>query len=438
MTTRKGFIFDQSLCVSCKACSAACNLENNFSFPARTIYSYNERAVPDLAVYHLSIACNHCEAPICMTGCPAAAIERDISTNALIINKLKCLGCNYCVWNCPYDAPRYDSENRIAGKCNLCYTRVGEGYQPACSVGCPTGALQFGEIESLRSDIMPEWLKDFGLNAALRFIEPAYVEKIKIVPETDGEKNIVTGKNGKSRIEWSLVLFSFSATIAVAIVLYRLITGTAGKYFPDLLITFLPGLFSLFHLGKPLRAWRAITNPFNSPLSREIILYLLFISANAAFQLLQIPVIQIVAAITGLSMLVSVDAVYYYSSKSIRTYLHSGQTFLSALLIASFMIGELKAFTFIVLIKFVLSAIFLKAEIGNIHTVIIRFTRIALLIIASASIITGISYPEPSIILILLAGEFLDRILFYIDFKPQSISDDLNKIIYTRIYETHM
>jgi hypothetical protein len=55
----------------------------------------------------------------------------------------------------------------------------------------------------------------------------------------------------------------------------------------------------------------------------------------------------------------------------------------------------------------------------------LRFTRIALLIVSGASMISHISYTDNLIVFLFLAGEFFDRIIFYIDFNPP----DINRLI---------
>ena len=147
----EGFIFDHNKCVACGACSAACIFENNWSFSPREIYAYNSAALPSLPVINLSLACNHCQNAVCMDGCPSSAYSKEPSTGAIILDDAKCIGCRYCQWNCPYDAPKYLISQKVIGKCNLCYQRLIEGSLPACSTACPTGALQFGKLNDQSS-----------------------------------------------------------------------------------------------------------------------------------------------------------------------------------------------------------------------------------------------------------------------------------------------
>jgi formate dehydrogenase iron-sulfur subunit len=44
--------------------------------------------------------------------------------------------------------PRYDERNKIS-KCHLCFDRIADGLQPACTKICPTGSLKYGDREAL-------------------------------------------------------------------------------------------------------------------------------------------------------------------------------------------------------------------------------------------------------------------------------------------------
>jgi len=154
---REGFIFNHNKCVSCKACSAACILENGWAISPRNIYTYNSEAESSLHLINLALACNHCESAVCMVGCPSSAYKRDPVTGAIILDEIKCIGCRYCQWNCPYDAPKYDHEKKTITKCNLCYNGLKTGRQPACSSACPTGALRFGQLSLQKSYTYYSW-----------------------------------------------------------------------------------------------------------------------------------------------------------------------------------------------------------------------------------------------------------------------------------------
>jgi formate dehydrogenase iron-sulfur subunit len=52
---------------------------------------------------------------------------------------------------CPYGIPRYDWDKTVPyiRKCILCYPRLKEGKQPACTEVCPTQATIFGDRDQL-------------------------------------------------------------------------------------------------------------------------------------------------------------------------------------------------------------------------------------------------------------------------------------------------
>ncbi len=158
---RRGFDFDAALCVACNACNAACMLENGFQPGTRSVRSWNSEALPLLSVINISIACNHCEKPSCLEGCPALAYTLD-STGAVIHHPEKCMGCRYCTWRCPYDAPKINEAKGFIEKCHFCTERAGDGIEPACVTACPTGALRMTELDEFPS---PEALSGSPIQA---------------------------------------------------------------------------------------------------------------------------------------------------------------------------------------------------------------------------------------------------------------------------------
>jgi DMSO reductase anchor subunit len=200
-------------------------------------------------------------------------------------------------------------------------------------------------------------------------------------------------------------------------------------------ITFLSGLFSIFHLGRPFRAWRALANPQKSPLSREIILYVLYSLISCISIIYEFPWLIITASFTGLLLLIVVDSVYLYSADNLKINVHSGQTFITALIIISFLSGNSVPFIFVAVIKLALLTYGVLNDLENRLNSVLRFLRISLLIIVMASSMSEISYSETTVLVIFLAGELLDRILFYIDFKPLSTKNSIDNYIAEITYE---
>jgi anaerobic dimethyl sulfoxide reductase subunit B (iron-sulfur subunit) len=423
----KGFIFNHNLCVGCRACNAACILENRWAFAPRVIYTSNSSALPFLPVINISLACNHCKKAVCLEGCPASAYFREPSTGAVIIDDSKCIGCRYCQWSCPYDAPKYLVQQGVIGKCNFCNARLQEAISPACTSACPTGALAYGDISQISAHKPVNWFPEKSLEPALelRGREPV---PLRIFPSGrfDGEAD--KNSNGRADIstEWSLIAFSFLTILSVANNISALISGTFPVRFQFFSIILLAGLFSLFHLGKKERAWRAISNVKSSPLSREIVLFLLYSLTGAAAVILQIPLLLILSSVTGLALLLAIDNIYIFTDNRKAVYLHSGQAFLTGLLIVSFITGMKMPFAFIAAVKLTASLFNMNINRNEKTKYSLRFIRSALLVITGTSLIANISYPETPVLLLFLAGELLDRMLFYIDFNPLNIKSLIN------------
>ena len=139
--------------------------------------------------------------------------------------------------------------------------------------------------------------------------------------------------------------YSFSAT---------LIPSLFSRFFPER--SFCPrivfaGIGIFFHLGKRLRSWRSVSNLKNSPLSREIAFYLIYLTFSFIAVFFQLPLFLISSSVIGLVLLLIIDSVYIYADKRKYVRLHSGQTFLSALLIVSFLSAAVFPFIFIAIIK---------------------------------------------------------------------------------------
>ncbi|MBN2206875.1 MAG: dimethylsulfoxide reductase subunit B [Candidatus Aminicenantes bacterium] len=158
--SRLGFFFDASACSGCKACQAACKDKNGLEVGVlwRRVYEVqggawrNEGGLwrPDVFAYNVSIACNHCELPICRNVCPTAAIEQR-EDGIVTIDRARCIGCRYCEWACPYGALQFDEPANRMTKCDFCADEIEAGRPPACVAACPMRALDFGDIEELRA-----------------------------------------------------------------------------------------------------------------------------------------------------------------------------------------------------------------------------------------------------------------------------------------------
>lgn len=422
---QSGFIFNHNKCVACGACRAACMIERDWTIPVRSVFSFNSESFTSQPLINLSLACNHCETALCLTGCPTGSFIKDQSTGAVIFDSGKCIGCRYCYWNCPYDAPKFDPVRGTIIKCDLCFSVETEGRNPPCTLACPTGALLFGDLTGKNKGNYPTMFPEKNLNPSIAFNGKQNSHTPRIIPENIYVP-VKKTRSANSLIrtsDWSLFAFSFLSTISVATIFSSLINGRFPNIYFTVLLIVITGVVSLFHLGKWFSGWRALTNLKTSPLSREIAIFIIFSLLTLIVLFIQIPVLLLLASVTGLLLLVAIDSVYIYSDKKWTVILHSGQTLLSGLLIISFFTGSIIPFTFIALIKLGFSGyrifVYKTPEIffG------IRFLRIAILLVICATFVTGVKSGDPAVKYLFLSGELFDRVLFYIDFNPINIKE---------------
>ncbi|WP_119070412.1 DMSO/selenate family reductase complex B subunit [Aggregatilinea lenta] len=160
MAKQLAFYYDQSVCTGCKACQVACKDDNDLSSGIiwRRVVEINggdwikQGATwgQNIFTYHLSLSCNHCEEGICLEVCPTGAMHKR-EDGVVLIDEDKCIGCRYCEWACPYEAPQYNDDKGKMSKCDFCYNYIDEGLPPACVAACPMRALDFGELSELQA-----------------------------------------------------------------------------------------------------------------------------------------------------------------------------------------------------------------------------------------------------------------------------------------------
>ena len=144
-------IYNQSKCIGCKSCMAACQLEHGLNeTPEVNLFFIKEKEVRDSfsrPVFERVGACKHCKDHPCVAACRYGALSvRDVGV--VDIDSSLCVGCGNCVIACPYGAISLDREKK-AVKCDLCFERtVKRGDVPRCVAVCPSGALIFGDLNN--------------------------------------------------------------------------------------------------------------------------------------------------------------------------------------------------------------------------------------------------------------------------------------------------
>lgn len=435
----KGFVFDYSRCVGCHACMVACYNENHTEPPIswRQVQSYNKLKVPLSGFINLSISCNHCVDAPCLNACPAKAYHKDSVTGAIIHTADKCIGCTYCTWACPFDAPRYNNKKGVVEKCNFCNDRLKNGLIPACTNSCPTGALLFGNIELHDKSDAP------GMSSKITSPRVNFrnADVLKSVPTVDigvtgydPKKTNLTALT-KPKIdpfkEWPLVIFTLISSLLVGWIGYLLFNPDKLIYGYLFVTLGIVGMaLSSLHLGKPYKAYRSVLNYKTSWLSREIILFSVFIALSlTAFFINSSFTVIALAAIFGIILLVSIEFVYSIADKKYSTPIHSANTILTALAFASILLNFNSLTIGLLVLKGILYIVrYANNDITGIGSLIgiIRFFS-GIITPLVGIMILGVT--EIAIVLPFIIGELIDRFEFYNNLHVDTPEFLLNKII---------
>ena len=412
--SRNYFIFDENKCVGCEACVVACVLENGFQFPDRwrTIYSSNKNKIPGLPFFNLSLGCNHCEDAPCMNLCPSLSFSRDTVTGAILIDSEKCIGCKYCTWNCPYEAPKYNPVSRVIEKCNFCNSRLLEKKKPSCAVSCPTGALDFS-FDEIDKATMPNGMKTPNNPSPsieiikLKRSNAPIVDLVlfKSLPKDISEK---TDRLNISAItELPLLIFTLVVALVVPISASNLLQHQSiGTRISFVLIIGMAAAISTIHLGQKHKFWRSVLNFRRSWLSREIVFFSIYFTLSIVDAFIyRMPTFVIV--LFGLATLLSVDMLYKPLQWNWKTQWHYGQVLLIStsffLLINQFYIALLA----VILLRILIIA--LTLSISKIEVMpIIWF----LFMLKTGMLVIG-GYDPWLVILVFVLGEITARISFY-------------------------
>ncbi len=179
MAQSVGFFTDTSICIGCKACEVACKEWNGLEGnpPATVVDSYDNTGRLDAQNWRhvkfyeqvpanvgaidlpastgggqawlmMSDVCKHCQHASCMEVCPTNAIIKT-EFDTVFIQQEVCNGCRNCIAACPYDVIGFNQSTGTVHKCTLCYDRLQNNLQPACSTVCPTQSIKFGPLEDL-------------------------------------------------------------------------------------------------------------------------------------------------------------------------------------------------------------------------------------------------------------------------------------------------
>ncbi|MBI9064693.1 MAG: 4Fe-4S binding protein [Marinilabiliaceae bacterium] len=421
------FVFDPNKCVGCGACAVACMNENGYQSQDRwrNIHSTNPAHHPFLPLHYLSLACNHCDDAPCLKNCPAKAYCRDERTGAVIHTAEKCIGCKYCTWACPYDAPKYNAYKGIVEKCTFCNHRLTEGEKPACAHLCPTGALEFklhafSREEVCASSPVPVDVGSHFKQAELRREEGPEVDA-ELFKELESKPFQRSQQKITAASEWPLVIFSLIVSSLVAIEWLQLIDNEnlIGKVF-FLIAGGLSALFSTLHLGQKGRAWRSLLHVQHSWLSREILFFALFMGAVFMDWFIH-PLPAVIPGLMGMGLLLSIDMLYAIAMWRWPLKIHSAQTVLIAT--SLFFLVKLMPIIFwaIVAVRLILLLIH-QYRMPN-QSLLLVSLRVGSLLMTAIGLFLGVDLVW--LLTAFIVGEIIDRIGFYNQLKVPDVSEEI-------------
>lgn len=180
-------VFDLQKCIGCKACTVACNSENNLppGVLYRPVIEEEVGTFPNVKRTFIPRPCMHCDNPPCVSVCPVEATKKR-PDGIVDIDYSACIGCRNCIAACPYGARTFDfgdfhgrgtpeimpyekrpafeydkewprsrktdsSPMGNARKCHFCLHRIDAGMLPSCVTTCLGAGVFFGDINDKTS-----------------------------------------------------------------------------------------------------------------------------------------------------------------------------------------------------------------------------------------------------------------------------------------------
>jgi len=325
-----GFFFAADNCIACHACEAACAEKNNTPphIAFRSVGYVEGGSWPSTQRLNISMACNHCDDPVCLKGCPTRAYTKFAEYGAVLQDPDICFGCGYCTWVCPYNAPQLDPVAGHVSKCNMCVDRLEAGLKPACVTACLAGALDFGITETTPEKRVQAEVRIPGFptpditHPNIRFQQTRSLPReltrpdnmpiryVQAGPGAGGVHRPAVNDDGRARgwgirklstRENPLVVFTLVSQAVVGAFALLFLAPLFGAELltavrnPIAYPAFLFGLIGLetfalvlstLHLGRPHRFYRAFNNLRWSPVSREVAGIAVFYNLLGAYALL--------------------------------------------------------------------------------------------------------------------------------------------------------
>jgi Fe-S-cluster-containing dehydrogenase component/DMSO reductase anchor subunit len=283
-----GFEVDLDRCSGCKSCVTACHSLNGLDAGEtwREVGLLVGGPATDPFMQHVTAACHHCLDPACLTACPVNAYEKDPLTGIVRHLDDQCFGCQYCTLACPYDVPKYHPGMGIVRKCDMCGTRLAVNEAPACVQACPHEAIAIRVVDTrqVRADAETGQFLPAAPRPDWTYPTTTYKTRRVIPRDTlPADYHSVSPQHP----HWPLIIMlvltqlsvgGFLVGLGMELWLEPVLRDTLGPWHATISLGF--GLLavsaSIFHLGRPQYAYRAILGLGHSWLSREILAFGLF------------------------------------------------------------------------------------------------------------------------------------------------------------------
>jgi len=212
------------------------------------------------------------------------------------------------MWNCPYEVPVFDKARRIVSKCDMCRPRIDAGQSPACVQSCPTFAIGIEKVDKAA------WRADHATADAPGLPPAAITLSTTRIVVPPGAPSVMTAAD-EHRVEpedphWPLIALTLLTqlslgTVAATVVLQLTGAATRGIMGGAAVGAFAAGAValgaSLFHLGRPGRALKALRNVRTSWLSREVAAFSVFSGLSLVYAATLSALVGIVAVLAGVA-----------------------------------------------------------------------------------------------------------------------------------------
>ena len=191
------FFIDPSRCIGCQACVQACSECDTHKGHSMIHLEYVDRGVSTQTV---PVVCMHCDSPTCAEVCPADAIKKNEDGIVQTARKPRCVACNNCVLACPFGVPKVNIDFELMMKCDMCYDRTSAGKTPMCASVCPSGALAFGNRQTIlesRPNSRPVNQFKFGgqtITTRVHMMAPRSAVRAQYIDVADAMNDVGLGK----------------------------------------------------------------------------------------------------------------------------------------------------------------------------------------------------------------------------------------------------